>query len=194
NHDPCHSPAEITPNCARPSPSTWENRMESSHCGSLIKWARNRQDPDDFDAAVRAIADQLGRSRQLVNYQRRRTALADWCLSPDDWTHILLETNCKFRVDLGDRERQFASIIVWTQVTCGEFAFAPRPIRDQQAAQIQRGAWRGRPAPRGWPFHLTSPESASPKYLVLRQVLDAYANELAVRVDEGAVVPNGSAT
>jgi hypothetical protein len=150
----------------------------------LHRWARSREDPKEFDAALHALADELDAASNPVDYQRRREALRDWCIDPETWhwlTEQLPPTRPNgFQLELGDRKRQTASIIVWTRVTQGEHIFAPHPIRDQQPPNIQ-SAWRlsvysvWARFKNGQMYHHDRE---------LKQVLDNYADQLAARIDE----------
>jgi hypothetical protein len=111
---------------------------------SVQRWARSRPDPREFENAVHALAEHLSHADGLLDYGRRRHALRDWCIGPGDWTRIREQLGPYHphanRIQLGDRRRQTASMIVWTRVTQSEHVFAPHPIRDQQPPDVQ-AAW-----------------------------------------------------
>jgi hypothetical protein len=167
-------------------PGTREGRAVSS-AKILHRWARAREDPREFDAALHALADELDATPNLVNYQRRREALQDWCIDPDTW-HWLTEQLPPtwphgYQPELGDRKRQTASMIVWARITQGEHVFAPHPIRDQQPPNIQR-AWRASD------YTMWAQFKNGQKYhhdRELKQVLDNYADRLAAHIDETGV-------
>jgi hypothetical protein len=121
----------------------------------------------------------------LIDYGRRRRAMENWCIGPGDWTRICAQLDpCSpyaYRIQLGDRRRQTASIIVWTRVTQGERVFAPHPIRDQQLPDVQvdwrhsdNAAWS-----RIRTNRLRHPEAD------LWPILYAYADDLAAAIDKG---------
>ena len=48
----------------------------------MVRWARSRPDPGEFDQAVHAIASELERSAVLIDYQHRRAILRGWSIDP----------------------------------------------------------------------------------------------------------------
>ncbi|MFG1967645.1 hypothetical protein, partial [Nonomuraea sp. NPDC049028] len=78
---------------------------------------------------------------------------------------------------LGDRKRQTASVLVWTQVTQGEHLFAPRPIEAAQPSGVQK-AWRHEDT---W-YHF---QAVRPKrhYAHLRRILLRHADQMAEHID-----------
>lgn len=90
---------------------------------------------------------------------------------------------------LGDRKRLAGSAYVWARATCGEHVFAPTPpeLRNDAARQEI------------WKTDLTTVCSLLkraqrfPRYLMLKERLDAYADQLASSPDgetrRGAVRP-----
>jgi TniQ len=117
-----------------------ERAQASARC--LHCWARKREDPKEFEAALHSLADELDAAPDLVDYQQRREALRNWCIDPDTWQQLLEQLPAPRRrnrpLELGDKRRQTASMIVWARITQGEHVFAPHPIRDQQPPDIQR--------------------------------------------------------
>jgi hypothetical protein len=83
----------------------------------------------DFEQALDAItAELLG--GPVIDYQRRREALATWTLEPENWQHILaqLPVLTSHRKPISDDRRRLAvSAYIWTRVTQGEPDFAPCP-------------------------------------------------------------------
>jgi hypothetical protein len=158
-------------------------RAQSS-AKALHSWARTRDDPEEFDAALHALADELDTVPNLVDYQRRREALCNWCIDPDTWQWLTEQLPPTWphgrQPELGDRKRQTASIIAWARITQGEHVFAPHPIRDRQPPDIQ-SAWR--PSA----YSMWARFKRGPMYhhdRELKQVLDNYADQLAARIDE----------
>jgi hypothetical protein len=91
------------------------------------------------------------------------------------------------QLSLGERERQWASVLVWAKVTLGEPFYAPRPIRDRQPPETQQ-KWRSHPHPRNWPPDEEASKTApSQFYLALRNTLASYAAELAAQIDDAAL-------
>ncbi|ACZ86507.1 TniQ family protein [Streptosporangium roseum] len=152
-----------------------------------FQWARARSDPDEFDAAVRAIAADLDQTAHLIDYHHRRTALRNWCLDTDTWQKILDQSGfASHQWETTDRERQYASTHLWAQITQGERSFAPHPIRDQQPLDIQK-SWSNRDRPSNWPASPHRPFGSGTyvcrRYRALRETLDAYAAELTAQID-----------
>ncbi len=155
-----------------------------SGAGHVHAWARARVDPQQFDAALHALADELDATADLVDYRQRRDALRTWSLDPDTWQQLtsrLPPTPGPIRPDLGDRKRQVASMVVWARITHGEHLFAPRPIEDEQPPAVRR-AWRLRRGTTWFHFQTDRPK---PHYADLKRLLDAYADQLAARIDGG---------
>lgn len=148
-------------------------------------WTQARFEPADFDAALRELAAELRTpSQPLIDYLRRRQALQEWALGTGTWETLVSELPPipgPVRPVVDDRKRQDASIYVWTQVTCGEHLFAPRPIEAGQPAHIQR-EWAQR-RNTTW-FQLTRPDPLR-HYADLRKALTQYARQLARDIDAG---------
>ena len=112
----------------------------------LAQWLRDHG-PDDFTAALRSLAAQLDSARSLINYQRRRQAMREWCLDPGTWQQLtsrLAPVPGPVQPLLDDRKRQEASAFTWAYITQGEPRFAPHPIQDSQPESVQREWARNR--------------------------------------------------
>jgi len=70
-------------------------------------------------------------------------------------------------------------MVVWARITHGEHLFAPRPIEDEQPPAVRR-AWRLRRGTTWFHFQTDRPK---PHYADLKRLLDAYADQLAARID-----------
>ncbi|MFF2381831.1 TniQ family protein [Streptomyces sp. NPDC058108] len=114
------------------------------------RWARSRPDQLEFESAIRRLAAELNARGDLIDYEKRRKALTQWCIGPQPWKVISagiivpsggFASGGGFAADLTDRKRNIASVILWTLLTQGEHVFAPTPICDQQDPQTQR-KWR----------------------------------------------------
>lgn len=151
------------------------------------RWAAAQPDPRAFENAVHALAEYLGKLDSLIDYNRRRTSMEGWCISSGDWSGIRAQLGPYHRyasgIQLGDRRRETASMIVWTRVTQGEHVFAPHPIIDQQPPDV-RAAW------------LLSDYSAWARIQKnqlrhveadLYSILYAYADDLAAHIDNGEI-------
>ena len=138
-------------------------------------------DPADFRLAVHALARQLSTTPGLINYKDRRDALQDWCIDPAAWQDIITRlppTKGPFQPELSDCKRQFASEAVWARITQGEHLLAPRIIEGQLSAGDP--TWDRR-RDNMWHFYLASP--AKPHYAALKEILNAYAENLATAID-----------
>ncbi|MFC1400063.1 MULTISPECIES: TniQ family protein [Streptacidiphilus] len=114
------------------------------------RWARTRPDPLEFESAIRDLAAELESRDELINYEQRRRMLTAWSIGPQPWEVIASRIAVPaggyapgggFAIDLSDRKRNTASVILWSLVTQGEHVFAPTPIGDQQDPETQR-QWR----------------------------------------------------
>jgi hypothetical protein len=152
-------------------------------------WAQASFHPADLDTALRELAAELRTPRQpLIDYLRRRQALQEWALDISTWEILVSELPPipgPVRPIVGDRKRQDASIFVWTQVTCGEHLFAPRPLEAGQPSHIQREWAQRRSAT--W-FQLSRPDPLR-HYADLRKALTQYARQLARDIDAGRPPP-----
>jgi len=153
--------------------------------------AGSQRDPAEFDAALEKIAAHITAAGHLTDYKHRRDTLRTWALSPQDWLEMLRSTRADpgNQLCLGERERQWASVLVWAKVTLGEPYYAPRPVRDQQAPGTQQ-KWRNHPHPRNWPPDEEASKTApSQFYLALSNRITSYAAELAAQIDDAASQP-----
>ena len=130
---------------------------------------------------MHALARQLSTTPNLINYKRRRDALQAWCIDPAAWQDMISQlprTKGPFQPELSDCKRQFASEAVWARITQGEHVLAPRVIENQAASGDP--TWHRR---RGnmWHFYLASPPK--PHYAALKEILNAYADNLAAAID-----------
>jgi hypothetical protein len=53
----------------------------------LMSFPRREHGSEDFTAALRNLATQLGTTPGLIDYQRRQ-AMQDWCLAPGTWREL----------------------------------------------------------------------------------------------------------
>jgi hypothetical protein len=141
-----------------------------------------RADPFEFDAAITAIADELGRSTRPIDYRRRRLALKNWSIDTTLWQEIVELAATKACQPI-DYHRHLVSVLIWAQITCGEPAYAPSPIKNQHPAETLR---RQRKAPR-WAL----PHNQRPSHRQLICLLDSLADRMASRIDNGHAVSTG---
>ncbi|QJS12041.1 TniQ family protein [Streptomyces argyrophyllae] len=114
------------------------------------RWARKRPDPLEFETAIRDLAAELDSRDDLIDYEQRRKKLKAWCIGPEPWKVIASRIAVPaggyapgggFAIDLSDRKRNIASVILWSLMTQGEHVLAPTPICNQQDPETQR-KWR----------------------------------------------------
>lgn len=137
--------------------------------------------PAEFRLAVHALARQLSTTPGLINYKHRRDTLQNWCIDPATWQDIISQlppTKGPFQPELSNCKRQFASEAVWARITQGEHLMAPRIIENHLSAGDP--TWHRR-RDNMWHFYLASPPK--PHYAALRQILNAYADNLAGQIN-----------
>jgi hypothetical protein len=113
-------------------------------------------------AAVSAMAPAPARGFSWRAGQRHRPGLQEWALSTGTWETLVSDLPPipgPIHPVIDDRKRQDTSIFVWTQVTCGEHLFAPRPIEAAQPPHIQR-EWAQRREDHMVPAHPPRPTPA----------------------------------
>jgi TniQ len=147
----------------------------------LAQWLRDHG-PDDFTAALRSLAAQLDSARSLINYQRRRQAMREWCLDPGTWQQLtsrLAPVPGPVQPILDDRKRQEASAFTWAYITQGEPRFAPHPIQDSQPESVQREWARNRSST----WSLLARPGRFVHYAELRKLLIEHGDRLAKDID-----------
>jgi len=163
-------------------------RCPAAAASDVQRWARDEANSARLHAALHALAAELDATPagDLVDYDRRRGALHAWSFPAQDWHELAAslrrrrDAGGRASADWGDRKRQAASVLVWARVTQGEHRFAPLVLHDQQApgrsnlAQLVGLAIRQ--SRTGRPGH---------HYAALMTALDAYADQLAARIDAG---------
>jgi TniQ len=159
-------------------------------CYHVQRWTRDTSNSPRLHAALEALASELDATSDLIDYRQRRDALTGWSIPADDWLELAADVKqrqrgrASTRIDWSDRKRLVASVLVWARVTEGEYRFAPLladqwpPRRRRELARrIQQTSCWGRT---GRPEH---------HYVALLAALDAYAHQLAVRIDAGWTPP-----
>jgi len=150
------------------------------------RWARDTSNSPRLHAALDALAVELDAASNLIDYRQRRHVLAAWSIPADDWHQLITDVKQRQRgrhsaqTDWSDHKRLVASVLVWARVTQGERRFAPLladqwpPHRRRELARgVQQTSYWGRT---GRPEH---------HYVALLAALDAYADQLAARIDAG---------
>lgn len=163
-------------------------RMQFTPANDAYRWARAQQGPAAFEIALHNLADQLAAQTDPIDYHYRRSVLEDWHLGRGEWQALvnrLPPSPGSAQPVFDDRQRQDASIFIWSHVTRGEHLFAPRPIEAGKTEHVQR-AWANR-RNTTW-FQLARPD-ALPHYAELRKLLVKHANSLARQIDAGAPLP-----
>ncbi|MBB5778706.1 hypothetical protein [Nonomuraea jabiensis] len=123
--------------------TTWQGRIYSG-AGHVHSSAQRQADPLAFETSLKSLAAKLDEPTfPLINYLRRRQALAIWSIDEPTWNDLVARLPTvpgPQRSELGDRKRQLASIFAWVELTAGEHRFAPRPI---EAANLQKSSASG---------------------------------------------------
>ncbi|WP_330254561.1 hypothetical protein OG874_08480 [Nocardia sp. NBC_00565] len=132
-----------------------------SDASPVQTWAHRRNDPDEFDRAVAALATDLEQNPR-IDYHKRRLALRNWSIPPTRWAEIIDPLTHSRRVRLRpDHHRTFASTLVWATVTSGNRRYAP------MAAQTNA-------TQNAWAF----PSKQTPNHLRIMKALDELTHEL----------------
>lgn len=170
-----------------------QERSQYSFPPGLARWL-NKHDAGEFTAALHRLAAQLDAATGLVNYQRRRQAMQEWCLDPGTWQAItsrLPPVPGPFQPVIDDRKRQEASAFTWAHVTHGEPRFAPRPIEADQPEPVRKD-WAGR---RASTWHKLTRPGRLNHYAELRKLLIEHGDRLARNIDNsGEVIPRNNNT
>ncbi|MEE1768315.1 hypothetical protein PUR34_09045 [Streptomyces sp. JV185] len=98
-------------------------------CARLLnRYLRTRGTAGGFEQALDAITAEL-LAGSVIDYQRRREALASWTLEPGNWQHVLAQfpVLTHHGKPISDDRRLAASAYIWTRVTEGEPDFVPCP-------------------------------------------------------------------
>ncbi|MEI7029610.1 TniQ family protein [Streptomyces pratensis] len=135
----------------------------------------------DFEQALDAITAEL-LAGPVIDYQRRREALATWTLEPESWQHLLarLPVLTSHRKPISDDRRRLAvSSYIWTRVTEGEPDFAPCPPHIAFDPAL-RAAWTRE---RHNVFHWLRKADHQPYYGALKPLLEDHARLLAKVID-----------
>ncbi|SRR6266498_2115435 len=152
------------------------------------RWARDEANSARLHAALEALAAELDATpaSDLIDYGRRRDALRAWSFPADDWHQLASDLRrqqgprVRAVTDWGDHKRRVASVLVWARVTQGEPLFAPLVLHDRLAS--------GRNELARW-VHYAIDQSRTGRpghhYVALMTALDAYADQLATRIDAG---------
>jgi hypothetical protein len=145
----------------------------------ITRWARRQGTPEAYERAADAIAAELA-SSPLIDYRHRRTLLTEWALPPDAWHQIAdqLKRRPSPRYVSDDRARLAATAYIWTQVTCGETRFAPRPAEARNDPELDAAWSQDRFTIGHW-----LRQNKQPYYQQMKPLLDAYAAQLTQTVD-----------
>ncbi|MGW0365831.1 hypothetical protein [Streptomyces sp. NPDC002990] len=145
----------------------------------ITRWSRRQGTPEAYEQAADAIAADLA-SSPLIDYRHRRTLLTDWALPPDTWHQIAdeLKRRPSPRYVSEDRARLAVTASIWTQVTCGETPFAPRPVEARNDPELDAAWSQDRFTIGHW-----LRQNKQPYYQQMKPLLDAYAAQLTQAVD-----------
>jgi hypothetical protein len=149
-----------------------------------------RRADEQFDELIQPVVGELAAGK-LINYQARRAALSDWKLDEKTWQRLMdgawARTDCRRRSRLPEDllDRYLASVTIWQRATSGFYRYAPllrslyrytAPLRESPLSQQRRERLT---------FRVMTGRASSPFGLELRRSLNAYADDLAARIDDG---------
>jgi hypothetical protein len=153
----------------------------------VARWTQEATTARRFSDGLEALASELDNTGGLVDYRRRREFLRSWSIPQADWRKLAAELSRResprdrARIDWGDYKRRVASVLVWVRVTQGEYQFAPLVLGASHTSAgrniLSRSVQQAR--------HQLRTGQAGPHYVDLANALDAYADQLAVRIDSG---------
>jgi len=146
-----------------------------------------------FDELIQPIVGELA-AGDLINYRARRTALSSWELDEGTWQRLLAEALARPggrryppRRPYDPLDRLLASVSIWQRATSGFYRNAP----------LLRSLYRytgssPEPSPGNWhqrrdrvTYEIMRGRASSPFGIELQRSLDAYADDLAARIDDG---------
>jgi hypothetical protein len=120
-----------------------------------------------------------------LDYGKRRDALTQWSLNPDQWREMIhdrigkpVNGKASQHIDWSDRKRLLASTWIWTRVTEGEMHFAPLLRPDH--TEPKQGSDLSNYVHSRWSFITRS----HGHYAYMRPRLDTYADRLAQQIDQ----------
>ncbi|MEW1550482.1 TniQ family protein [Streptomyces tsukubensis] len=129
----------------------------------------------EFEAGVERIAAALDSNPNRTDYARRRRTMATWRMPPRDWPEL-----CNGIPRLGRLARQepdFATVLVWVEVTQSEHLNCPLLTFPSQDRRLLVDLVT----------QFLTPANQKAGRLELRRRLDLYAARLAVQCDSAAV-------
>lgn len=141
--------------------------------------------PQQLEDALNNLVGELDAQTSLNDYRQRRSALRGWCIDPRTWRLIVSQVRAHAKdassIDLGDRNRQTASMLAWSRVTQGELPLALYPMRHRLPANEQKSWHIGTRNT----FRRLQTGHATPHERDLSVVLDRYSDTLSARIDNG---------
>jgi hypothetical protein len=155
------------------------NAARSEHRG------RSHRGPCPGFGRAAALACELDAATDLIDYAWRRQALRDWSFPLDDWLKLIKDFKRGQTWHGGANTRwgdcQVASVLVWARVTQSEPRLAPLIVdkqapghRSELAESVAQACCQSR-----------RPGRYGEHWFVLKKALDAYADQLAARIDTG---------
>ena len=148
-----------------------------------------RRADDRFDEFVLAIAGELSNG-DLIDYQARRAALADWTLDEETWQHFVIEARARTdgrRRAMGPHDQVdclAASVAIWKYATHGFYQYAPL----LRTAPTVLEDWSRRGSRVTWRI-MQDAGSPSPIGIELHRLLRDYADQLGRHVDLAGSAP-----
>ncbi|WP_431782416.1 TniQ family protein [Streptomyces chumphonensis] len=155
--------------------------------GRTLGTIRSQGDPLTLDLALDALTAEL-QSTPLIDYQRRRQALATWTLPPDTWEVLLAKLDRKPGAAItDDRKRLAVTVYIWTHVTQGQPEHAPCPAHISEDP-VRRREWT---IQRRNICRLFGESDRHPHYQQLKTLLHPLIAQLADTIDRNQTPRSG---
>jgi hypothetical protein len=128
------------------------NQAAGYVAGQLVQWMETGNNARAYDRALAHLADRLGSTPVLVDYQQRRAHLEQWVIPSEDWEMITKVVGqrqtrqSRNRTTWSPARHLGASALAWAQITHGEHQLAPAlrgtKLPPPQMKAASDDAWR----------------------------------------------------
>ena len=151
-----------------------------------------RRADERFDELIQPIVGELA-ARKPINYQARRIALSSWELDEDTWQRLVTEARARTdgrhlsRWPHDPVDRLLASVSIWQRVTSGFYRYAPllKSLYRYTAPLLETPSSNWHQRSDHITFEIMTGRASSPFSIELQRSLNAYADDLAARIDSG---------
>lgn len=155
-------------------------RIPPGRADTSIRTLKSRSSSRDWQilqAGVQAIAQEIERAQNRVNYARRRQILALWTIPDDAWEQMTYDMSPRICTQ---RQRKISTIVVWARVTEGDYLLSPL-VRDEVCGRYQP---QGKPISKGVAAFVSA---RTGERGILGERLGRYAERIAQWCDEQCV-------